>query len=156
MSLPHNALVLVIDGAKQLFLRNHGDASRIDLRMEAHDEQDVPKDGDLKTDSPGLSGQSGGYGRPSMDETDFHQQAEDRWVVEAAEKLRMRALKNDFDALAIIAAAKGARGPSPETAQGGRKAHRPRTRQGNDQSPGRGYRGAARRRSRPTGLSESS
>jgi protein required for attachment to host cells len=42
-------------------------------------------------------------GRPAMDETDFHQQEEDRWVKEAAEKLRVRALKNDFEALAIIA-----------------------------------------------------
>jgi protein required for attachment to host cells len=38
-----------------------------------------------------------------MDETDFHQQEEDRWVKEAAEKLRVRALNNDFEALAIIA-----------------------------------------------------
>ena len=38
-----------------------------------------------------------------MDETDFHQQEEDRWVKDAAEELKKRALRNDFDALAIIA-----------------------------------------------------
>jgi len=38
-----------------------------------------------------------------MEETDFHQQEEDRWIQDAAEELKKRALRNDFDALAIIA-----------------------------------------------------
>jgi protein required for attachment to host cells len=38
-----------------------------------------------------------------MDETDFHQQEEDRWVREAAEELKRRVLRNDFEALAIVA-----------------------------------------------------
>ncbi len=38
-----------------------------------------------------------------MEETDFKQQDEDNWVKEAAEELRMRALKNDFQHLCIIA-----------------------------------------------------
>ena len=41
--------------------------------------------------------------RPAMSETDFHQQEEDRWIKDAAEELKKRALRNDFDALAIIA-----------------------------------------------------
>ena len=39
MPLPHNALVLVADGRKILFFRNHGDENQIDLRTEAHDER---------------------------------------------------------------------------------------------------------------------
>jgi len=103
MALPHNALVLVADGRKMLFLRNHGDDALIDLRTEAHDQREDLKDRDLKTDAPGTMKQSGGYGRPAMDETDFHQQEEDRWAKAAAEELKKRALRNDFDALAIIA-----------------------------------------------------
>jgi protein required for attachment to host cells len=38
-----------------------------------------------------------------MEETDFHQQEEDRWIQDAADELRKRALRNDFDALAIVA-----------------------------------------------------
>ena len=38
-----------------------------------------------------------------MGETDFHQQEEDRWIKEAADELKQRALRNDFDALAIVA-----------------------------------------------------
>jgi len=103
MALPNNALVLVVDGRKMLFFRNHGDENQIDLRTESHDERQDRKDREIKTDAPGTQGQSAGYGRPAMDETDFHQQEEDRWVKDAAEDLRLRALRNDFDALAIIA-----------------------------------------------------
>ena len=103
MALPHQALVLVADGRKLLFLRNHGDHNQIDLRTETHVFRDDRKDRELKTDGPGTMKQSGGYGRPSMDETDFHQQEEDNWAKDAAEELKKRALSNDFDALAIIA-----------------------------------------------------
>ena len=103
MSLPHQALVLVADGRKMLFLRNHGDDSQIDLRTEAHEEREDRKDHELKSDAPGTMKQSGGFGRPALDETDFHQQEEERWAKTAAEELKKRALRNDFDALAIIA-----------------------------------------------------
>ena len=103
MALPNQALVLVVDGRKMLFLRNHGDKGLIDLRTEAHDQREDPMDKELKTDAPGTQQQRFGSGRPAMDEVDFHQQGEDRWAVEAAEEINRRALKNDFEALAIIA-----------------------------------------------------
>lgn len=102
MALPNKALVLVVDGRKLLFLRNHG-ASRIDLRTEAHEERHDAKDGAIKSDKPGSNHQSVGNSRSSTEETDYHQQAEDRFAVEAAETLWKRAQKNDFEALAIIA-----------------------------------------------------
>ena len=103
MALPHQALVLVADGRKLLFLRNHGDQNQIDLRTEAHEFRHDRKDRDIKTDGPGTTRQSMGFGRPSMDETDFHQQEKDLWAKDAAEELKRRALRNDFEALAIIA-----------------------------------------------------
>jgi protein required for attachment to host cells len=106
MPLPNQALVLVIDGRKMLFFRNHGDENQIDLRTEAHDEREDRKDREIKTDGPGTAAglsSAGDTHRPAMEETDFHQQDEDRWVKDAAEDLRLRALRNDFDALAVIA-----------------------------------------------------
>jgi len=103
MPLPHNALVLVADGRKMLFFRNNGDEGQIDLRTEAHGEREDRKDRDYHTDAPGTQGQRWGDARPAMDETDFHQLEEDRWIKEAAEELKERALRNDFDALAIVA-----------------------------------------------------
>jgi protein required for attachment to host cells len=103
MPLANLALVLVTDGRKTLFFRNHGDINQIDLRTEAHDEREDAADHEMKTDAPGTNAQSGGFGRPTYEETDFHQLEEDRWAKQAAEEVNRRALTNDFDALAIIA-----------------------------------------------------
>ena len=103
MSLPHNALVLVADGRKMLFLRNRGDEAHIDLRTEAHDERADAKDSDMRADAPGTNHQSVGFARSSYQETDSHQQAEDDWVKDAGEELNKRALANDFEHLCIIA-----------------------------------------------------
>ena len=108
MKLPHRTLVLVADGRKLLLLRNHGDEAHVDLRTEAHDEQESRKDGDIKTDQAGQSAGPAGTGMPggTMGETDFAQQAEDRWAADAGALLRQRVLANDFDNLVVIAAPK--------------------------------------------------
>src|SRR3954466_16224908 len=103
MPIPNQALVLVADGRKMLFLRNHGDENQIDLRTEAHDARKDRKDREIKTDAPGTVQQSFGYGHSTYEETDFHQQEEDRWIKDAADELKARVLRNDFDALAIVA-----------------------------------------------------
>ena len=103
MALPNRALVVVTDGRKLLFLRNHGDENQLDLRTEAHDERQDSSNSEIKTDGPGTSFQSFSPGRSSYEETDFHQQHEDRWVKDTADQLKQRALRNDYDALAIIA-----------------------------------------------------
>src|SRR5207253_1945348 len=90
--------------------------NQIDLRTEAHDARKDRKDRDYHTDAPGtaahaagaagrgIGAQGGGHmGRPVMEETDWHQLEEDRWVKEAAEELKKRVLRNDFEALAIVA-----------------------------------------------------
>jgi protein required for attachment to host cells len=104
MHVPHNSFVLVADGKKMLFLRNEGDQNQIDLRTEAHDVRtDAASKGELATDAPGTVQQSAGYGHSTYEETDFKQLEEDRWAKDAAERLRMRALNNDFEALVIVA-----------------------------------------------------
>jgi len=103
MPLPNNALVLVTDGRKTLFFRNHGDENQIDLRTEAFDERQDLKDRDIKSDAAGSSKQSAGFGRPAMEETDFHQLEEDRWAHSTADDVNQRVLSNDFEALAIVA-----------------------------------------------------
>ena len=104
MPLPHNALVLVADGRKMLFFRNHGDENQIDLRTESHDARRYQrKDRQIKTDAPGTTKQSLGYGRSTYEEADFQQQEEDRWIKDAADELKGRVFRNDFEALAIVA-----------------------------------------------------
>ena len=103
MKLPKNTLVLVADGRKMLFLRNHGDEAQMDLHLEAHQEQDNPPTREQGTDVPGRTFSSVGSRRSAMEQTDFHQIEEDRFAAEAANILRDRALNGDFKTLVIVA-----------------------------------------------------
>ena len=119
MQVPHNAVVLVADGRKLLFLRNQGDATYPNLQVVSAQEHPNPKTSDQKTDSAGgalgtqgnagapaaASGGGGPFGqsRSSMTETDFHQLEEDRFAAEAAEMLKTRAMANEFEQLIIVA-----------------------------------------------------
>jgi protein required for attachment to host cells len=103
MILPHNSLVLVTDGRKMLLLRNGGLDGKIQLRTESHDFRDDDKNRDIRSDAPGLSGQSAGFGRPALDEPDYHQLDENIWAAKTAEILNVRALENDFEKLVVIA-----------------------------------------------------
>ena len=101
MALPNRALVLVVDGRKLLF-RNHGDRNQIDLRTEAHDYREDLRTARSRATRRGDQAEPG-LRPPALTETDFHQQDKDRWAKDAADELKKRALRNDFDALAIIA-----------------------------------------------------
>ncbi|MGN6279461.1 MAG: host attachment family protein [Sphingomonas sp.] len=103
MLVPHDAFVVVADGRKMLFFRNDGDAAYPNLVVERVREQDNPPNRDQATDGPGTSFSSVGNGRSSYEETDFHQLEEDRFAAETADRLRKRALANNFEKLIIIA-----------------------------------------------------
>ena len=86
MPLANNALVLVTDGRKTLFFRNHGDENQIDLRTEAFDEREDAarpraEDRRRRVQSSSLAASAD----PRYEETDFHQLEEDRWAHAAAE-----------------------------------------------------------------------
>ena len=108
MTLPNNALILVADGRKALFLRNQGDEQRIDLRTASHRTRDDRKDSDIKSDASGQSPAPAGTGLPggTMGEPDFHQQEEDRFARDLAEKVNAMALAGQFDALVVVAPAR--------------------------------------------------
>ena len=124
MQLPPRAVVLVADGRKLLFLRNEGDAEYPNLVVETAQEKPNPADRDQKTDAAGgasstqmgggapnvaQGGGGGGQGgafapsRGSMSETDFHQLEEDRFAAEAADMLKTRVLRHQYDALVVVA-----------------------------------------------------
>ena len=103
MRVPHNAVVVVADGRKMLFLRNEGDGLAPNLQVEHAQEQVNPNNGEHKTDRPGRSFSSVGPGRSAYAETDFHQLEEDRFAAETADLLKRRAFENDYETLIIIA-----------------------------------------------------
>lgn len=107
MRIPHDGYVLVADGAKMLFFRNEGDGERLNLTVVAAEQQADDRDRDIKRD---LAGQkpgrpSGGPGSTAT-ETDFHQQAEDAFAAEAAERINRAALAGEFEKLVIVASPK--------------------------------------------------
>lgn len=126
MQLSHNAVVLVADGRKMLFLRNDGDAEYPNLKVEHAEEKPNPANRDQTTDAAGgaSSTQTGssapavarggsnhavGGGaqfapsRGTFEETDFHQLEEDRFAADAAELLKKRALSHSYEQLVVIA-----------------------------------------------------
>lgn len=99
MRVPHDARVLVLDGAKLLFFRNEGDADQLVLKVVDAAEQADPADRDIKTDTAGRK--PGGH---TIGEADFHRQAEDRFAADAAETINRAALAGGFDQLIVVAA----------------------------------------------------
>ncbi|HEY3642009.1 MAG TPA: host attachment family protein [Xanthobacteraceae bacterium] len=71
--IPHDALVLVGDGRKALFLRNHGNANLPDLRVERVFADVNPPTHEQGTDRPGRTYASAGSSRRSaVESTDWH------------------------------------------------------------------------------------
>ena len=103
MRVPHNGCVLVADGKKLLFFRNEGDASFPRLEVERKDEQENLPTRDQKSDESGRTFSSAGTAHHAYSEADFHQLEEDRFAAEAAEMLKERALRNEFESLIVVA-----------------------------------------------------
>ena len=104
------------------------------------------KDREIKTDAPGTTKQSGGYGRSTYEETDFQQQEEDRWIKDAADELKARVLRNDFEALAIVAPPKALGVLKKCLHKEVERRDRLHRQQGNERPPDPRHRGAAEQR----------
>ena len=95
--MPHDALVLVGDGRKALFLRNHGDDKFPDLRVERVFLDPNPSTHDQGTDKPGRAFSSVGRRRSAIEGTDWHDLEEHRFAREIAAALervvRLRKVK---------------------------------------------------------------
>ncbi len=103
MRIPHDALVLVADGRKSLFLRNKGDAEALNLVVEDQHAHADLKDGEMKSDAPGRSFSSVGSRRSAIEEPDYHQIEEDRFAADTAALLSKHAHANGFEQLIIVA-----------------------------------------------------
>lgn len=115
MRVPHNGVVLVADGRKMLFFRNEGDGEFPNLEVERKRVDDNPPDREQGSDASGRTFSSAGSprggsavsagarNRSAYEETDFHQLEEDRFAAQAAEMLKQRALRNEFESLVVVA-----------------------------------------------------
>src|SRR6266700_5970125 len=101
--VPHNALVLVGDGQKALFLRNEGNAQRVELVVEGILGRDNPPTREQGTDRPGRTRASPGVACSAMEEADWHYLEKERFAGELAEALYRHAHAKLFEKLVIIA-----------------------------------------------------
>ena len=102
MDIPNEAMILVADGEKALFLRNKGDAEFPNFVVEGKEVLDNPPSGEQGSDRPGRA-MGDPSNRSAMEETDWHQLEKDRFVAEIANMLLQQATKKKFDRLVVAA-----------------------------------------------------
>ena len=95
--------VVVCDGAKALILENAGDAISPNLRTKEVHEQPDPKTSEQGTDAPGRSFSSVGSRRSAMEQTDWHDQAEQQFLIDLAKRLDAAVTAGETKSLIVIA-----------------------------------------------------
>jgi len=101
--IPAAALVLVSDGRRARFLRNKGTPKEPQLVVERVIEQENPATRDQGTDRPGRYLNSDGVSRSAYEETDWHQQQEERFTAEIADELYRLEHAHKFRELVVVA-----------------------------------------------------
>jgi protein required for attachment to host cells len=95
--------VVVCDGAKALILENAGDAVFPNLKTREVREQPDEPTREQGTDAPGRSISSVGARRSAMEQTDWHEQAEQRFLCELAKRLDAAVTAGETKAIIIVA-----------------------------------------------------
>jgi protein required for attachment to host cells len=103
VSIPHNALVLVGDGSRAMFLRNTGTIANVELVVEREFGIDNPPTREQGTDRPGRMHGSDGVSRSAIEPTDWHQRAEQQFAARIADDLYKLGHAQDFSALVVVA-----------------------------------------------------
>jgi protein required for attachment to host cells len=103
MNIPSEALVLVGDGRKALFLRNRGTSAQPDLVLETELEQQNPPAREHGTDRPGRKHGSDGVSRSAIEETDQHQRAEQLFATRLADRLYEMGHAHEYQARVVVA-----------------------------------------------------
>jgi protein required for attachment to host cells len=95
--------VVVCDGAKALVLENVGDEKFPNLKTREVYQQDDPKTREQGSDAPGRAISSVGEARAAMDQTDWHEQSERRFLEKLAARLDAAVQAGEAKSLVIAA-----------------------------------------------------
>jgi protein required for attachment to host cells len=95
--------VVVCDGAKALILENAGDAMFPNLKTREVHTQSDPKTHEQGTDAPGRSFSSVGSARSAIEQTDWHDLAEQRFLHDLAKRLDAAVASGETKSLIMIA-----------------------------------------------------
>jgi protein required for attachment to host cells len=103
VQVPTNALVLISDGRRARLLRNQGTPVKPQLIVEQALERVNPKTHEQGTDKPGRKHGTDGNARSAIEQTDWHQQDEQRFAAEIAELLYKLGHAGNYDELVVVA-----------------------------------------------------
>ncbi len=103
MKIHQGEWVVVCDGAKALVLENVGDEMFPNLKTREVYQQDDPKTHEQGSDAPGRSIQSVGTKRSAMEQTDWHDQGEHRFLEMLAVRLDAAVQAGTMKSLVIAA-----------------------------------------------------
>ena len=103
LKIDHGMWVVVCDGAKALVLENAGNCKTPSLKTKEVYEQDDPKTHELGTDKPGRAFNPVGHGRSAMEQADWHDQAEQRFLAKLAVRLDKAVLGGETPSLIVVA-----------------------------------------------------
>ena len=95
--------VVVCDGAKALILQNEGDAVALNLKTREVHEQPDEKTREQGTDAPGRSINSNGSRRSAMEQTDWHEQDEQRFLTDLAGRLDAAVTAGETKSVIVVA-----------------------------------------------------
>jgi protein required for attachment to host cells len=95
--------VIVCDGKKALVLENAGDEKFLNLKTRQVFDHPDPKTHELGADAPGRSFSSVGHGRSAMEQTDWHTQAEGRFLQKLAGHLDTEVKAGRAKSIVIVA-----------------------------------------------------
>ncbi|HSP24762.1 MAG TPA: host attachment protein [Saliniramus sp.] len=103
LMIPHDCRVVVGDGRKVLVLRNHGNPLACDLRVEeVFSAPENPPTHEQGTDRPGRATVNNGR-RGGMEQSDWHQLAEQRFAKEVAATLEHMRRERGVDNFIVVA-----------------------------------------------------
>jgi protein required for attachment to host cells len=95
--------VVVCDGAKALVLENAGTRKTPNLKTREVYEQDDLKTREIGTDKPGRAVNSVNGARSAMEQTDWHEQEEQRFLARLAARLDKAVLGGETPSLIVVA-----------------------------------------------------
>jgi protein required for attachment to host cells len=106
LRIDHGAWIVVCDGAKALVLENAGNRAALKLKTREVYQHDDPKTHELGTDKPGRSFSSVGNGHSAMEQTDWHDLEEQRFLARLAARLDKAVLGGETPSLIVVAPAR--------------------------------------------------
>jgi len=95
--------VVVCDGAKALILENAGDGMHPNLKTREVHEQPDAKTHEQGTDAPGRSINSIDSRRSAMEQTDWHDQDEQRFLADLAKRLDTAVTRGETRSIIMVA-----------------------------------------------------